>query len=184
MERKLLLLGMLRDHEMHGYQINEMIEMHLGTSVQLTKPTAYRLLNQLAEDGWILFREEQEGNRPQRRVYSITSQGEIEFQKVLRQCLAHYELSEYSSTVSLAYLDQIPELEAAQLLGQRRNMIEKSLEALSIGDMHHGSFQLVIDNQIFHLKAELEWLDNLLDSMRITAQKNKIEGENDEHTNQ
>jgi len=171
MERKLLLLGMLRNNEMHGYQINEMIEMHLGTSVQLTKPTAYRLLNQMAEDGWILFREEQEGKRPQRRVYSITSQGEIEFQRLLRQCLAHYEQPEFSSTVCLAYLDQIPEVEAAQLLGQRRRMIEKSLGALSTSEMHQGSFQLVIDNQIFHLKAELDWLDTVLDSMRVAERK-------------
>jgi len=75
MERKLLLLGMLRDHEMHGYQINEMVDIHLGSSVQLTRPTAYRLLNQMADDGLILFKEEQEGKRPPRRVYSITPQG-------------------------------------------------------------------------------------------------------------
>lgn len=169
MERKLLLLGMLKDHEMHGYQINEMIEMHLGTSVQLTKPTAYRLLNQMAEDGWILFREEQEGKRPPRRVYSITPQGESEFQNTLRKCLANYQPPDSHNTVCLAYLDQIPEGEATQLLGLRRKLIDESLKVLSIGDMHHGSFQLVIDNQICHLKAELEWLDKVSDRM------NKVE---------
>jgi DNA-binding PadR family transcriptional regulator len=171
MERKLLLLGMLRNSEMHGYQINEMIEMHLGTSVQLTKPTAYRLLIQMAEDGWILFREEQEGNRPQRRVYSITQEGEIEFQKILRKCLANYEVPEFSSNVCLAYLDLVPVDEALQLLSRRRKMIEESFEALSGGDMHHGSFQLVIENQVHHLKAELEWLDKVLDSMNIAEEK-------------
>lgn len=173
MERKLLLLGMLRVHEMHGYQINEMVDIHLGSSMQLTKPTAYRLLNQMAEDGWILFREEQEGKRPPRRVYSITPQGEVEFLNTLRKCLANYQPPEHHSTVCLAYLDQIPEGEAAQLLGQRRNMIEESLDALSSGDVHHGSFQLVIDNQFCHLKAELEWLDKVLDSLNKVDEKNK-----------
>ena len=170
MERKLLLLGMLRDHEMHGYQINEMVDIHLGSSVQLTKPTAYRLLNQMADDGLILFKEEQEGKRPPRRVYSITPQGEEEFQNTLRQCLANYQSPEHHSTVCLAYINQIPEGEAAELLGQRRNMIEESLAGLISGDMHHGSFQLVIDNQVIHLKAELEWLDNVLDMMNEAAE--------------
>ena len=69
MERKLLLLGMLRNHPMYGYQINDLIDTHLGSSISLTKPTAYRLLNQMTEDGWIEFNEKQVGNRPVRRVY-------------------------------------------------------------------------------------------------------------------
>ena len=63
MERKLLLLGMLRENEMYGYQLNEFLETHLGSAVQLKKPTAYNLLNKMAADGWISYREEQEGNR-------------------------------------------------------------------------------------------------------------------------
>ena len=174
MERKLLLLGMLRDHEMHGYQINEMVDMHLGTSVPLTKPTAYRLLNQMTDEGWILFREEHEGKRPTRRVYSITEQGEAEFQNALRECLGRYEPPEYRSNICLAYLDQIPEVEAAQLLGQRRKMIEEFLEGLSGSDKHHGSFQLVLDNQIYHLKSELEWLDHVMDGMKKPERNHKI----------
>jgi DNA-binding PadR family transcriptional regulator len=174
MDRKLLLLGMLRTNEMHGYQINEMVDMHLGSSVHITKPTAYRLLNQMTEDGWILFRDEQEGNRPQRRVYSITAQGELEFQKILRQCLAHYEAPEYRSAVCLAFTDLIPGEEVGQLLSQRRKAIEKALRKLSASEMHYGSFQLVVDNQIYHLKAELEWLDKVLDSLNKTEEKIQI----------
>jgi hypothetical protein len=62
-------------------------------------------------------------------------------------------------------------VEAAQLLSQRRKMIEESLESLSGGEEHHGSFQLVLDNQICHLKAEMEWLDQVLDGMKKTEEK-------------
>jgi DNA-binding PadR family transcriptional regulator len=181
MERKLLLLGMLRTNEMHGYQINELVDMHLGSSIHMTKPTAYRLLNRMVEDGWILFREEQEGNRPLRRVYSITLQGEIEFQKMLRNYLGDYEPPVYRSTVCLAYLDLIPEEEAAQLLRRRRQMVAESLRQLTAGDMHHGSFQLVLDNQICHLNAELEWLKTILDGFNKKAiEKARFEGDADE----
>ena len=91
MERELLLLGLLRSQEMHGYQLHEAIDSHLGMGVQLTKPTAYRLLSNMAEDGWVTYREEQEGNRPPRRVYAITAQGEVAFQRLLRENLANYQ---------------------------------------------------------------------------------------------
>jgi DNA-binding PadR family transcriptional regulator len=47
MEYKLLLLGLLKSAEMHGYQLHETIEDHLGNSAQLKKPTLYKLLNTL-----------------------------------------------------------------------------------------------------------------------------------------
>lgn len=171
MHRKLLLLGMLRNTEMHGYQINEIVDIHFGSSMHMSKPTAYRLLDQMAEDGWILFRDEQQGKRPQRRVYTITAQGEVEFQKILRQCLANYEPPEYRSAVCLPFMDLIPGEEAVQLLSQRREGIEETLGKLRANDMHHGSFQLVVDHQISHLKAELEWLNKVLVSMKIDEEK-------------
>ena len=91
MERKLLLLGLLRSQEMHGYQINELIDAHLGTSIQLKKPTVYKLLATMVDDGWIRYYEEQEGNYPTRRVYQITPEGEEAFQRLLRQSLADYQ---------------------------------------------------------------------------------------------
>jgi DNA-binding PadR family transcriptional regulator len=61
MERKLLLLGILRQQEMHGYQLFDFIEQGLSTCTNLTKPTAYYLLKQMAEEGWIVVEHSQEG---------------------------------------------------------------------------------------------------------------------------
>ena len=108
MERKLLLLGMLRNNNLYGYQINELIDTHLNTSVNLTKPTAYRYLNQMTEAGWITFTEEQEGNRPTRRVYVITTEGEAEFQRMLRESLARFEPAASHSSISIAFIDVLP----------------------------------------------------------------------------
>ena len=38
----------------------------------LKKPTAFFLLDKMAQNGWISWTEEQEGNRPPRRNYQIT----------------------------------------------------------------------------------------------------------------
>ena len=162
MERKLLLLGLLRSHDMHGYQIGELIDRHLGTSIQLKKPTAYRLLNEMARDGWIAFTEEREGNRPTRRVYAITSGGEAAFQRLLRESLGSYRPAEFRSDVGLAFLHALPAEESVSLLRQRRAKIEHLLQTVRADDRHPGGFQLVLDHQARHLAAELEWLDQVI----------------------
>ena len=48
MDDKLLLLGILRRQEMHGYQLFEFIDRDLAACTNLKKPTAYYLLNRMA----------------------------------------------------------------------------------------------------------------------------------------
>lgn len=164
MEKKLLLLGMLRMQNMHGYQLNDFIDTHMGASVQLTKPTAYHLLKLMAEEGWISFTEEQEGNRPPRRVYAITPAGEEAFQTLLRQCLADYASAEFKSDIALLFLEMIPPAEATALLQKRRKAIEDVLKPFGdYGDEHHaGGFQLLIERQKRHLTGELAWVDEVI----------------------
>ena len=166
MERKLLLLGLLRTHEMHGYQINELIDAHLGTSVQLTKPTVYKLLGAMVDDGWINFHEEQEGNYPTRRVYKITPDGEDAFQQLLRQSLADYRPVSYLSNIGIVYLDAIPGEEAAALLHKRREEIENLSQRIQADEEHQGGFQLMLSYHLLLLNAELEWLDEVISQLQ------------------
>ena len=105
---KLTILGLLSESSMYGYQINDLIDAHLGSNINLTKPTAYRLLHNMTEQGWISYHEEKAGKRPTRRIYSLTEKGDAEFQEMLRCCLGQYQPSEHTSTVCLAFLDVLP----------------------------------------------------------------------------
>ena len=168
MERKLLLLGLLRQNEMYGYQINEMIDTHLSTSIHLTKPTAYRILQNMAVEGLISSREEKEGNRPTRRVYAITPKGENEFQERINESLSNYIPSENVSAISLAFLDTLPIEDAISHLEKRQSAIENLLHPILDNRTHNGNFQLVTENQILHLSAELEWLKEIIEDLKST----------------
>ncbi len=166
MERKILLLGLLRQFDMYGYKLNEFIDTHIETSIQLKKPTTYRILHKMAEEGWIEFKEVQEGNRPFKRIYSITSQGELEFQKLLRKSLSNYEPSEYRSAISLAFVDALPLDEVVSLLEKRRELLKKILQTTQKNAEGHGHFNLLIDHRIRHLSTELEWLNEIIDHFK------------------
>ena len=163
MERELLLLGLLRQHEMYGYQINVLIDAHLSYSIKLTKPTAYRILKNMAEQGWISFREEQVGKRPTRRIYSLTEQGEKMFQELLKFSLRNYEPMYANNTTGMAFVETLPLNELLPLLEERLDSIEKLISKLSSDDNHHGGFETIINHQIRHLETDLEWLSEIID---------------------
>jgi DNA-binding PadR family transcriptional regulator len=166
MERKLLLLGMLRMHDMHGYQINELIDAHLGTSIQLKKPTVYKILANMEEDGWITFRKEQDGNYPTRRVYAITAEGESAFQELLRENIAEYEPISYLGSIGIVYLDALPAEEAVSLLAIRREKVNELALKIHGDEQHSDRFQLMLSHHSHLLNSELEWLDEVINQLQ------------------
>lgn len=166
MERELLLLGLLRRQEMHGYELHDFIERYMQTCVNLKKPTAYYLLSKMAKAGYVTETEEQSGNRPPRRIYHITAAGEARFQTLLRENLAAYHPAQFGGLVGLVFLDEIAAVEARPLLKQRRITLATTLATIRSVPPHPGSMQHVIAHQIMHLENELNWLDNIIKSLK------------------
>ncbi len=167
MERELLLLGLLRAHGMHGYQLLEFVDTQMAFCVDLKKPTAYFLLDKMAAAGWISFEQGQEGNRPPRRVYHITPEGEVVFQRLLRENLASYAPTRFATDIGLAFADVLSKPESAHLLEQRRIAVQEQLTAAQNAPPHPGGVQLIIEHQIHHLMSELQWLNDVIKRMQI-----------------
>lgn len=165
MERELLLLGLLRQSNMHGYQLNEFIEQNMSVCIDLKKPTAYALLDKMAQQGWIREFQTQSGNRPPRRTYQITEQGEQQFQRLLRENLAAHDTVRFPGDIGVAFLSELPAAEAILLLKQRRDALQTDLEAARAVPPHGGSLQLIIEHRLYHLETEIRWLDSLIDKL-------------------
>ncbi len=161
MERELLLLGFLRRSNMHGYRLNEFIERDMGERIDLKKPTAYFLLEKMAKMGWITEHSDQEGNRPPRRVYQITPEGEAQFQRLLRENLASHLPATFAGDIGLAFADTLDVDEALALLAERRRALVADLEEARATPEHAGALQFIIQHRIVHLEAELRWLDEV-----------------------
>lgn len=173
-ERKLLLLGLLRQTDMHGYLLNA----HLGASVPITlkKPTAYNLLDRMERDGWVAHRDEPTGERP-RKVYSVTDEGERAFRDLLSEQLATFRPAEFPSAVALTFLDALPSSDAAPLLRKRREAVEAFREHLrtsnessdGFGDAHAddagGAGHVALTYARRFADLEIEILDELLQSL-------------------
>jgi DNA-binding PadR family transcriptional regulator len=159
-ERALLLLGILSVQSQHGYQINEFIERNLGRVTDMKKPTAYAILERLAQAGYVSVHTEQEGNRPPRKVYALTPEGERLFLELLRANLAAPERENSAGDVGLMFLDHLAPDEVAELLAQRLARLRAQIAACEQAPRHaHGvGVDLAIERQVVLLRAEYEWL--------------------------
>lgn len=162
MDRELLLLGLLRRGDTHGYQLHEFINRYMASCVDLKKPTAYYLLDRMAAAGWVTRTDQQEGSRPPRRVYAITPEGEDAFRLLLRQNLAAHHPARFPGDIGLAFLDALPLAEVRIHLLARRAALASEISELADVPLHAGSLQLMVEHRARHLTAELDWLDTVL----------------------
>ena len=76
----MVLLGLLHDRPLYGYEIKQLIEAHMGDWTSIAFGSIYFALDKLAEDGLAeKVAVEQSGSRPSRSVYQITQTGKAEF---------------------------------------------------------------------------------------------------------
>lgn len=158
-DNDLLILGLLREQEQHGYQINEFIERNLARLTTMKRPTAYATLERLHRQGFVSVRIEQPGNRAPRKVYALTPEGEQRFRTLLRANLATTHLSS-STDVGLLFLDHLPREDAVTALTIRLGELGELLL------MHeqlppHGQglgVDLALEHFIVMLRAERDWL--------------------------
>lgn len=166
MDDKLLLLGILKQSEMHGYQLYDFIEQNLTTCTTLKKPSAYFLLGKMEQEGLVQVAEQRVGNRPPRKVYGLTEKGEQLFEQWLKENLSQYTPTIFPGDIGIAFLDQIPIEQGISLLQNRLQKMQAHLAELESLPPHPGSAAYLIRHQIHHLSHEIQWLKDVLQELQ------------------
>ncbi|NJN15915.1 MAG: PadR family transcriptional regulator [Oscillochloris sp.] len=163
MDRQLLLLGLLRAQEMHGYQLNEFIDRQMAFCVDLKRSTAYYLLDKLCREGYVSEEAGRAGNRPERRIYRITESGELRFQALLRENLATYMPPTFPQDIGVIFQTQLPPEERRNLLDARRAALEAhKAQLMGLAAQLPHDHQPIVEHHLLHVEAELTWVDRLL----------------------
>ena len=166
MEKKLLILGLLLSHDMHGYQLNEVLQHNPGIPITLEKSNAYKLLNDMETDGWVTHQEEQKGNRPPRRVYTVTKEGEAAFYCLLRENLSTCPTPEFPGVVGLDFVYKLPAEEVITLLEQRHQAIEAKFQQLDGVSAEIRQSHLATEYLHHYYATELQWLAEVINRLR------------------
>jgi len=168
MHKVLLLLGMLLDGPLYGYQLHQIIRAHGELYADLKKANLYYLLERLAGDGYLEVNVEPgtRGARGERLIYIITAKGRAHFYTLLRETLQSYELVHKGIETAVVFLSYLTPEEGVTLLRKRREAVQAKRAQVVAGgvDTEQSSPLVVIasDHLISLIDAELAWIDRSL----------------------
>jgi DNA-binding PadR family transcriptional regulator len=173
MSTRLVILGLLRDRPLYGYELKQIIEEHMGDWTNIAFGSIYFALNKLSEEGFIeKAGTEQQGNRPSRTIYQITEAGRAEFLRLLCGVWSEVERHYYAIDIGLAFMAALPGEEIrgylrgriAQLEGIVQHVVEHQAEQMAQPEVP-ALAAAVFDHGLAHFRAELDWTRNVLDQV-------------------
>lgn len=166
MNKRLLLLGVLRSQEFHGYSLVDYLKNHVTGGAAIGKSNAYRLLASLEADGLTRSHREREGRRPERFVYEVTHKGERQFQRWLAEALAEDPGADQPGIAELNFLGSLPPDVAAQQLGKRRDQVAARCRQLDELPEELLPLHPAMELGRLQAEAELTWLDQKIAELR------------------
>jgi DNA-binding PadR family transcriptional regulator len=155
------LLGLLEGASRHGYDLKQSYDRRFGGTKPIRFGQVYRTLAQLERDGRVAVAAVEAGAGPERKRYSITPEGVTDLDAWLAEPEAPQPQlqSVLFTKVVLALMSGRP---AARYLDAQRARHLAAMKALTKARRSAQSTQdaLLADYQLFHIEADLRWLDH------------------------
>jgi DNA-binding PadR family transcriptional regulator len=163
----LALLGLLEREPSHGYELKRDYDAYFGRGKPLPFGQVYATLGRLSRDGKVLVGEAEPGAGPDRKRYVITEQGVSDLETWLAQPVEpepHLQTVLFVKVV-LALMSGRPAED--YLDTQRAAHLQRMRELTEV--KHSGGVvdALLADHGLFHLEADLRWID--LTAARLAA---------------
>ncbi|MBL4906037.1 MAG: PadR family transcriptional regulator [Sneathiella sp.] len=132
MNVRTLCLGILTYGDASGYEIKKAFQERLSLVFDAGFGSIYPALNKLTEDGFVSCRAEAQSKRPDKKVYSITTEGQLKFLDDLQQQPAEDKFrSEALTTLLFAHLLQPRNV--SELIDEIITNYEQNIDVLSKG---------------------------------------------------
>ncbi len=170
---ELAILGLLKEHPMHGYQLNRELSEQLGGLSRVSYGSLYPSLRRLERQGAIVS---QAGTGARRKtVYAITDEGERLFLELLQEPPQEGQTEDARFRVRLAFFRYLPPETRVRLLERRRNGLEGRLAEIKSHLRDAGTAddyqRALMDHARAATEADIAWLTELI---RTERQRSEI----------
>jgi len=153
------LLGLLEPAPSYGYGLKHAYDEHFGLDKPIAYGQVYAALARLLNNGLVEVAGIEQGEGPARKRYAITDAGVTQVSTWLAgpEEPALYLQSTLYTKVVLALLSgrsatEVLDIQRAAHLDEMRTLTRRKTD----GDL---ATQLVCDHALFHLEADLRWLE-------------------------
>lgn len=166
-----ILLGLLREQPSSGYDLNKRLEEQ-GQHFWVTEQSqVYRALYKMLAAGWVVFETVVQETNPNKKIYQLTSTGEVEFLTWLYANLEDGQPAQLWLAQLYLGLD-LDETHILDILHARLERLEKrmswsqeQLQGYSTENRRDILRSLTLKYYIHMLETEMRWLEILLDDL-------------------
>jgi DNA-binding PadR family transcriptional regulator len=169
----LLLLGLLLDRPMHGYELHQHIQAEgIDEWFHVSAAGVYYSLRKLRDQGLVAESRQQKRGSGRKSIYRLTDKGRSSFFEAMEAELASREEVFFEYDVVIYLLNRLPLQRAIPQLEQRQAFLAGRLqtlrEVLAVErDGESVSLQLaILDHKRRFLEMEEEWLGDVICSIQ------------------
>jgi len=160
-----VILGLLMIRPQYGYELYQTFQQELGAIWRIGMSQLYAQLRQMESAGWVSVEVEPQANRPARKRYHVTSQGEEVFMEWVHRPTSHLRYIRLEFLARLYFFRSLDLLHLDQLVARQKDLFRQRADALAQAaaqdeqDFH----RLVLEFRQGQYEAVLRWLDRCLE---------------------
>jgi DNA-binding PadR family transcriptional regulator len=168
-EREAAILGLLCEKPLYGYTIEKIIKergMRHWTDIGFS--SIYYVLKRLESRNLIVSACKQQENKPSRKVYTITREGEHQMREKVRSLLSQNQRVASPFDLGVAHLQLLSTTETITCLNERIKALDKAIENIKAHRIRHEKikrpyFLLALsDRALVHLRTEKSWVEKFI----------------------
>ena len=152
-------LGLLEDGPSHGYDLKREYDARFGLDRPVAYGQVYATLSRLLKHGLVTVEAIEPGDGPERKRYAITAEGVADVERWLAEPEKpelYLQSTLYAKVVialrSGREATEILDTQRAEHLRLMRELTRRKTDGTLVD-------QLVCDHALFHLEADLRWLE-------------------------
>ncbi len=165
------LLGLLDREPSHGYDLKRDYDAYFARGRPLPFGQVYATLARLARDGKAVAGEAERGAGPERKRFSITETGKSEVEEWLAEPIPaepHLQTDLFVKVVLSLMLGRPAE---EYLDAQRSTHLRRMRELTELKQRGKLVDALLADHGLFHLEADLRWIDLTAARLAVLAEE-------------
>jgi DNA-binding PadR family transcriptional regulator len=169
----ILLLGLLLDRPMHGYELYQQIQAEgIDHWFVISAAGVYYSLRKLRDLGLVIESRQRKSGTARKSIYRLTEKGRAAFLAAMEVELASREKAYLEYDLAIYLLNRLPLERALPRLEERRAFLAEQAEevqATAAAERDNGNAPLklaILDHKLRYLAMEQEWLAGVVETIQ------------------
>jgi DNA-binding PadR family transcriptional regulator len=163
-----LILGVLADKPLHGYDLYQYLEQDLSLIWTLGRSQTYALLSRMEQAGLVTHERQAQEKRPDRKTFFLAPAGRKIFNQWVKTPVAHIRDLRLEFLAKIHFIGKGESKSLERLIEGQQEVCRKKMTRMGErkGAASSGMERLTYDYRLSQAEAALKWLEGLQKEMK------------------